>query len=347
MYGALKKMLQLLTARGNSPLSSLLCLTLLPAVLMTKAIPAQTDATQVLAERFAPELMHPHDEPNLPTSVDWFVQKTSMSFRNIECQKDNTDFGAASFSLLSNASLTSSCDKHVFTASGTWSASRKKTFILSDVADRFKKGSTDPAEWNTYFHAFRNNVGGWSIQYWSFYPYNTGKKLGPIEIGYHGGDWEMVEVVLDPQDNPVSLHSTGHTNIEVVAWSAVEKNGTHPVLYTEKGGHEAHSTAQEPPPYIVHPTWSQGLAILPNLPPKPVGKLLDLGTKLKPREPFLLYSGLWGSLGSTPISSGYWGPAFNETGMKQDNFLAAWCDGIDNPDQTNNGKRECYPDDPQ
>src|SRR5690348_12239963 len=126
----------------------------------------------------------------------------------------------------------------------------------------------------------------------------------------------MVEVVLDSADRPVTLNSTGHTNIEVNSWSAVEKNGTHPVVYTERGGHEAHTTAQEPPPHIIHPTWNRGLAVLPGSSPSVVGGLVDLGTKLHPKERFVLYSGLWGSLGSLGTSSGYWGPVFNETGMK-------------------------------
>ena len=73
----------------------------------------------------------------------------------------------------------------------------------------------------------------------------------------------------------------------------------------------------------------------------------DVLIKINPKVKFLRYSGLWGSLGSTPFSSGYWGPVFNETGMKQDGFLAAWCDGFTEPGQAANSDRECYADDPQ
>jgi hypothetical protein len=211
----------------------------------------------------------------------------------------------------------------------------------------YKAGSSDPSDWYTYFHAFRNSANGWTIQYWSFYSFNTGKKVGPMEIGYHGGDWEMAEVVLDSQDKPTSFHSTGHTAIESVLWDNLTKNGTHPIIYSEKGGHEVHIEPQEPAPYIIHETWSGGVGTFPGSSPKPVGKLVDLGSKLHPKQQFLLYSGLWGSIGGIPISSGYWGPAFNETGMRNDNFLAAWCDGINDPNQGENGKRECFPDDPQ
>ena len=44
---------------------------------------------------------------------------------------------------------------------------------------------------------------------------------------------------------------------------------------------------------------------------------------------FIQYSGLWGSPGLTYITSGYWGPAYNETGMNQKStvhaYVPAWC----------------------
>jgi hypothetical protein len=64
------------------------------------------------------------------------------------------------------------------------------------------------------------------------------------------------------------------------------------------------------------------------------GKLLNIGEKCTPLNGqwFIRYSGLWGSLSKAPqilppsvialipqlyfISSGYWNPAFNETGMR-------------------------------
>jgi hypothetical protein len=296
--------------------------------------------------------MHPHDEPNLPTNVDWFLPKTNLSFRNLNCLQDNKTFGTASLDLLRTASVTSACDGHVYTASGTRSTSRSKTFVLSDLADGFKSGSVNPSEWITYYHGYKNDLGGWTIQYWSFYSFNTGKKvnlplLGPVEVGYHGGDWEMVAIVLGSDDLPLSITTTGHTQMESVPWGSATKSSTHPIMFTEKGGHEAHTQDQGGGPYIEHPTWNgskvKGLDGVDSL----TGPLIDLGSKLHPKAMFLLYSGLWGSLGATPISSGYWGPVFNETGMRADGFLTAWCNGAADPNASEGGKRECFPDDLQ
>jgi hypothetical protein len=169
--------------------------------------------------------------------------------------------------------------------------------------------------------------------------------VGPGTFGSHGGDWEMVEVVLDQGNNPIGVRTTGHTNIEPVAWNQLRLETTHPTLYTEKGGHEAHPSPPQSGPWIVHQTWTGGLATFPGSQPQQVGPLVDLGTRLYPKVRFLRYSGLWGSIGATPVSSGYWGPAFNETGMPKTGFLAAWCDQMDPTDQTHDSQNECFPDD--
>jgi hypothetical protein len=67
---------------------------------------------------------------------------------------------------------------------------------------------------------------------------------------------------------------------------------------------------------------------------QPSGPLVLLGQKVRPMPgmEWIQYSGLWGTRENTGIlpvyRSGYWGPAFNETGMRSDGFLSAWCEGI-------------------
>jgi hypothetical protein len=311
------------------------------------AQPRPSDPVTELVEKYAPVLMHPHDEPNLPTNVDLFLPNCHLIFHNSACTADYMDFGTATFDLLESAVRHSSCDGHTYMASGTRSASRSRTFYLTDVPDNVKAGSSNPKEWATYYHVFENTQGGLNIQYWSFYAFNTGKKIGPVTIGSHGGDWEMVETVLDQNKNPTNVRTTGHTNIQSIQWTQLQLQGTHPVLFTEKGGHEAHSTSQEPAPWIVHQTWTNGSSTFPGGSPQPSGPLVDMGSRLKPKVRFLRYSGLWGSLGVTSFSSGYWGPAFNETGMPQDGFLAAWCDQMAPSQQVQSGQKECYPEDQQ
>lgn len=73
------------------------------------------------------------------------------------------------------------------------------------------------------------------------------------------------------------------------------------------------------------------------------GPLINLGAKTAPMngQVFIQYSGIWGSPGTFDFTSGYWGPAFNETGMREDGFITAWGAGmVGDADLI---RRECYP----
>jgi hypothetical protein len=100
-------------------------------------------------------------------------------------------------------------------------------------------------------------------------------------------------------------------------------------------------------------TWNGGQVIWwDGTPVGASGGLLNVGEKSRPRngQMFVQYSGLWGSPGKLFITSGYWGPAFNETGATCESgekafkrsagcsvdaarcgriFHKAWCDGMD------------------
>lgn len=291
-------------------------------------------------------------EPNLPTSVEWFFPRTKLSIHDAGCAPVDISLGPATATSLQAGVYNSPCGGRVIKASGTRSASRAHTFVLEDVSDIDKLGSSNTADWTLYLHAFRNMLGGWSLQYWCFYAFNSGQTVLGIEIGYHGGDWEMFQVDTDAAGVPKAVAMTGHTNIESDPWSTVTlTEGTHPIVYAERGGHEMHLSPKGPPPYIRRGTWP-GAVVFGTLSgggPKgyPAGPMVDLGSRLHPLVGFLTYSGLWGSMGQTPWSSGYWGPPFNETQMPQDSFLNAWCFNIKDPQQAESGKHECYPDDIQ
>jgi hypothetical protein len=306
-----------------------------------------------LADRFAPEIIYAHDEPNLPTSVEWFSARASMSIHDQGCKPVHLQVGPVRWDVLQTAAYVSPCGGRTIKAFGTRSASRSHTYVIEDVAEQNKRGSTSTEDWPVYIHAFRNTLGGWSLQYWCFYAFNTGMSVLGIELGYHGGDWEMFQVDTDPGGIPRSVAMTGHSHVDIFPWSAVTlTDGTHPVVHAERGGHEMHLTATNSPPYVRRDTW-RGSSVTGVVgphglePPSPAGPLVDLGTRLEPIVAFLNYSGVWGSLGMTPFSSGYWGPPFNETGMPNSGFLNAWCFQMSDQLQAANGRRECYPDDMQ
>ena len=101
----------------------------------------------------------------------------------------------------------------------------------------------------------------------------------------------------------------------------------------------------EQPGAIRQETWRGGSVVWSDGHRSSAGLLVNLGEKLQPLQPFLRYSGLWGSPGVTYINSGYWGPAYNETSRREDGFIEGWCGGAADPEKAHDGIHECYPDD--
>jgi hypothetical protein len=324
---------------------------------------------QELAEKFAPIVFHHPDEPNLPTSVKTFLSQTELWFYDGRC---HPPLEKVSDRLQTSIPITkhSSCEpsESAVESHGTRSRDKNSTFFLKNVDDNSRIGSLDPQNWTTYFHCYPNDQGGVTIQYWRFYAYNTGHFLGhPFVIGSHGGDWEAIHVVLNSSYTPVTARFLGHRNISTRSWSSLLSEGTHLLVKSEKGGHTSvpfgDKDSRQAGTFIRQETWSSGRvrwAIKSKhgrLPEKDSSSppLVNLGEKTAPARDmeFLQYSGLWGSRETTwffpRLRSGYWGPANNETGMHRDNFIAAWCEGMERSRRehsvnTNNQTvRECYP----
>jgi len=70
------------------------------------------------------------------------------------------------------------------------------------------------------------------VQYWFFYAYND------APLNNHEGDWEMIEVILDSTQEPVSAAYSQHLKGQRASWGDVEKmDSTHPVVYVARGSH--------------------------------------------------------------------------------------------------------------
>ncbi len=70
------------------------------------------------------------------------------------------------------------------------------------------------------------------IQYWFFYAFNPGS------LNQHEGDWEMIEIVLDPTETALYVVYSQHFTGERASWNDVEKvDETHPRVYVALGSH--------------------------------------------------------------------------------------------------------------
>jgi hypothetical protein len=81
------------------------------------------------------------------------------------------------------------------------------------------------------------------LQYWLFY-YDNPLLLPPTPVGTfwqsHEGDWEVVNVVLDRNEQPLEAAYSQHCSGERMPWPEVEKSpqgSTHPVAYVALGSH--------------------------------------------------------------------------------------------------------------
>jgi hypothetical protein len=86
------------------------------------------------------------------------------------------------------------------------------------------------------------------LQYWLFY-YDDSLLLPPTPFGIfwqsHEGDWEVVNVVLDQNEQPLEAAYSQHCTGERMPWAQVEKSpadSTHPVVYVALGSHANYFT---------------------------------------------------------------------------------------------------------
>jgi len=312
-----------------------------------------------LANQFAPILFYDADEPNLPTSVDRFLGHTELWFFSESCRPQRVQISKAAGPRLPRSTRPGCrAPGQMIDSEGTRSFGKKTTFYLSTVPDSQRRGGEDSDSWVTYVHAYRNDLGGITLQYWRFYAFNTSYMLGfQIDFGTHGGDWEAIHVVLQPLPaggfQPVQIRLLGHRDIVTRPWRDVITEAGHPLIACEKGSHTstlmAGSDLRERSRMIEHKCWTGGSVRWPGGKVSKSGPVVMLGQKTAPRQgiDWLRYSGLWGTRENSELyqyyRSGYWGPAFNETGIRNDGFVAAWCEGIARAGGPS-PEKECYAD---
>ena len=112
---------------------------------------------------------------------------------------------------------------------------RRDRSPLTSIADAPVSAPGLPAAGPPTVYA-RRVPGGRVIQYWLFYRDNPHDR-GIVRTGRHEGDWELVQVALDAERRPESVLASQHSGAEACPWSAVQREGTHPVVYVANGSH--------------------------------------------------------------------------------------------------------------
>ncbi|HET6868877.1 MAG TPA: hypothetical protein VFH80_23395 [Solirubrobacteraceae bacterium] len=96
-----------------------------------------------------------------------------------------------------------------------------------------------------YGHSATGNDGRLWLAYWFFYFYNDYNLIGPlIKAGLHEGDWEMIQLRLDPAGEVPDLAVYAqHKHAGQRPWSQVERVGDRPVVYPARGSHASYFTS--------------------------------------------------------------------------------------------------------
>jgi hypothetical protein len=195
--------------------------------------------------------------------------------------------------------------------------------------------------------------------------------------GFHGGDWEGIQVILDKDGTPTEIWFLGHTTIDKRQWETIAdaREGAHVKVLAEYGGHSSSPfTGKDESQLIRQECWTGGTVTgsRAGFGLTKTGPLLNVGEKTKPfnGQVFIQYSGLWGSpsrasaIGQSllplpgniqsainklsaalyPFNSGYWGPSYNETEKREtDDFITAWGHNMKDMDKEVDGIKENYP----
>lgn len=320
-----------------------------------------------LAERFAPIVYHGDTETSFPVRVDWWLARTHLGVVDVTAWRDRTRRVVTGplrqDQLLDHAVPIRSAGGDL-RSSGTRSRGKRVSFFLENVPREIRAGEkASPGDWITYVHSYRNESGGVTLQYWRAYAWNDARFLS-FDVS-HGGDWEGIAVHLDSRLQPSKVAFLEHSGI-VYESAHVQWSGTHPLVWSEEGGHSSFPDARRmrSSKWIAQQTWTGGMVTGANgASLGPSGGLRNVGEKSRPRhgQVFVKYSGLWGSRRTLFFMSGYWGPAFNETGAQCADgtaayapgityraqsarcgrvFITAWCDGMSG--ETLNRSNECY-----
>ncbi len=170
-------------------------------------------------------------------------------------------------------------------------------------------GGPEPA---VYGRVHRDAQGHITVQYWAFYYYNDW-------FNKHEGDWEMLQVMLEPDGAPRWIVYSQHHGGTRRAWEDTPReNGTHPVVYVAKGSHANYFAGPESYPNGVTigktriellDRTGKTARLQPRIIRLPERPEVEANPQAWPGAEWLPYRGRWGEAMPQGDFSGPYGPA--------------------------------------
>ncbi|MDY7095500.1 MAG: Vps62-related protein [Acidobacteriota bacterium] len=281
----------------------------------------------ILMQRFAPRVRLHLNDPQRPSSVEWYLDRVHMRFHHGASCPDHQILNKGSVTAASLVTQTHqssgygapicSHDSALESSSGI-SESSFFLQIPNDSEESLTRHGSTPEDWTCYAHVFPaatwNNVpaGQLDVQYWFFYPYNG--EFDGTAGSAHEGDWEHMTVRLDASTlEPLAVYLAAHEGGEWHDWSDLRcTDQGHPVVYSAVDSH-ASFIANGMHPYdffrtdyttLLGPIWDCQ------------DRMVNLGEQSVPLPGagWNTYNGRWGEVGEEwrSGSSGPFGPAVKD-----------------------------------
>ncbi|WWD19011.1 hypothetical protein CI109_103468 [Kwoniella shandongensis] len=200
-----------------------------------------------LLNRYAPIVKLSVEEEYYPSSVEYMLPHYSF-LENFHGEKH-----PANHTLLTPSSL----DQLPLFGSGQFLSISEphnpQPFLLSDESNYLygpagqkggmKKDEKGRGKVEEPIYGFGVDMGRGIVDlwYWTFYPFNLGKSIGPFGIlGNHVADWEhlrMRTVNGTPVSADFTTHNGGRFSAGTIRWEDVIKHDGRPVAYSAAGSH--------------------------------------------------------------------------------------------------------------
>lgn len=293
---------------------------------------------QRLLERYAPVYVFHPEEKNFSDSVEKYLQKVTLRFHYRGLPDDEIlPVGEVNRFNIGNQVHRNKNLLGQYTQEQIRSDQERNTFLdggyFLEVPDSSNQTEVYRGDWKlersqVYGHAYLGTDQKIRLQYWLFFPYNVAPNVAGVQLN-HEGDWEHVTLRLDEKDQLQEIYYASH-NQEGRWWKPEKvlftdsdltkrdfglRHGTHPVVYVALGTHASFATAGEQDRgwYLPKDYTGEGAVF------SSVGKIIQLGERSFPANgaEFLTYSGLWGEIGMTPISTGPKTPSYQEAWLEE------------------------------
>jgi hypothetical protein len=233
-----------------------------------------------ILQRFAPIVLLAEGEEVQPVSAEWLLARSTLETAGGRPRVlEASAVGALAALLVPRAHATG---EHL------------------RIPGAARRGSHDPAEWAAYGHAYRGADGGILLQYWFLYPFNDAYWAFD-----HDGDWEHVTVRLDAAGQPLGAWYARHADAMPgpwFPWSALDREGEHPVVRSARGTHASYSTAEESPRWETlcaerAPALAAAAGCTVWRSARSPRGVVNLGERAVPSVAFLTWPGRWGRTG--------------------------------------------------